>query len=83
MIIFDLDSTLANSEHRMYFVDPKKNPNYKRRWDATLEECVNEKYIPEEYIPLETTKEECMSMTYEKFIPDYNLSMKHAMKILL
>lgn len=28
MIIFDLDGTLANCEHRQHFVDPKKNLNY-------------------------------------------------------
>lgn len=28
MIIFDLDGTLANCEHRRHFVDPEKNPDY-------------------------------------------------------
>lgn len=28
MIIFDLDGTLANCEHRRHFVDASKNPNY-------------------------------------------------------
>lgn len=28
MIIFDLDGTLANCEHRRHFVDPAKNPDY-------------------------------------------------------
>jgi hypothetical protein len=28
MIIFDLDGTLANCEHRRHFVDPKKNSEY-------------------------------------------------------
>lgn len=28
MIIFDLDGTLADCEHRRYFVDPSKNPDY-------------------------------------------------------
>jgi hypothetical protein len=28
MIIFDLDGTLANREHRRHFVDPKKNSEY-------------------------------------------------------
>jgi len=28
MIIFDLDGTLANCEHRRHFVDPEKNLNY-------------------------------------------------------
>lgn len=28
MIIFDLDGTLANCEHRRHFVDPKKNPTF-------------------------------------------------------
>jgi hypothetical protein len=27
MIIFDLDGTLANCEHRCHFVDPRKNPD--------------------------------------------------------
>ena len=26
MIIFDLDGTLADCEHRRHFVDPEKNP---------------------------------------------------------
>lgn len=28
MIIFDLDGTLANCEHRRHFVDPNKNPQF-------------------------------------------------------
>lgn len=28
MIIFDLDGTLANCEHRRHLVDPEKNPDY-------------------------------------------------------
>lgn len=28
MIIFDLDGTLANCDHRRYFVDPLENPTY-------------------------------------------------------
>ncbi len=28
MIIFDLDGTLADREHRLHFVDPYKNPTY-------------------------------------------------------
>ncbi len=28
MIIFDLDGTLADCEHRRHFVDPSKNTNY-------------------------------------------------------
>lgn len=30
MIIFDLDGTLADCEHRRHFVDPKKNENFFR-----------------------------------------------------
>lgn len=30
MIVFNLDSTLANCEHRRHFVDPLKNENYFR-----------------------------------------------------
>ena len=30
MIIFDLDGTLANCEHRRHFVDPEKNENFFR-----------------------------------------------------
>jgi len=30
MIIFDLDGTLADCEHRRHFVDPEKNENYCR-----------------------------------------------------
>ena len=71
MIIFDLDGTLADCEHRRHFVDPKKNSNYKRRWDATLDECINNKCIPEEYIPVEITKKECLDCTYKKFKPDW------------
>jgi hypothetical protein len=29
MIIFDLDGTLADCEHRLHFVDPEKNLNYR------------------------------------------------------
>lgn len=29
MIVFDLDGTLADCEHRRHFVDPRKNDNYK------------------------------------------------------
>lgn len=32
MIIFDLDGTLANCEHRRHFVDPFKNEKYKYRF---------------------------------------------------
>ncbi len=33
MIIFDLDGTLADCEHRRHFVDPSKNTNYiKSHW---------------------------------------------------
>lgn len=70
MIIFDLD-TLADCEHRRHFVDPKKNPNFKRRWDATLHEYRSKKCIPEEYIPISTSKDECLNNTYEKFKPDW------------
>jgi hypothetical protein len=28
MIIFDLDGTLANRDHRLHFVDPARNPDY-------------------------------------------------------
>lgn len=28
MIIFDLDGTLADCEHRRHFIDPEKNPDY-------------------------------------------------------
>lgn len=71
MIIFDLDGTLADCEHRRHFVDPKKNPNYKKRWDATLHECVNNLNISEEYIPIDTTRKEYLNQTYQKFIPDW------------
>lgn len=32
MIIFDLDGTLADCEHRRHFVDPNKNPHYVARF---------------------------------------------------
>lgn len=31
MIIFDLDGTLADCEHRRHFVDPEKNPEFSHR----------------------------------------------------
>lgn len=36
MIIFDLDGTLANCEHRRHFVDPSKNPDL----EAILPPCM-------------------------------------------
>lgn len=34
MIIFDLDGTLADCEHRRHFVDASKNPNYRQVSDC-------------------------------------------------
>lgn len=34
MIIFDLDGTLADCEHRRHFVDPSDNPDYHQVSDA-------------------------------------------------
>lgn len=71
MIIFDLDGCLANCEHRRHFVDPRKNLAYKRRLDITLDEGINDKRIPEEYIPIETTPEQCLENSYKIFQPDW------------
>ncbi len=71
MIIFDLDGTLADCEHRRHFVDPKKNAGYKRRWGCTKDEFENNKLIPEEYIKIETTPLECHDSIYQKFNPDF------------
>lgn len=71
MIIFDLDGTLANCEHRRHFVDPKKNAQYKRRWDATQEECVNNKVIPEEYILISEDRKSVIENRHTKFKPDW------------
>jgi len=43
MIIFDLDGTLANIDHRRHFVDPSKNENYEYSnfgKDPITRECV-------------------------------------------
>ena len=34
MIIFDLDGTLADCEHRRHLVEPEKNENF-ARWNGT------------------------------------------------
>lgn len=39
MIIFDLDGTLADCEHRRHFVDPKKNPDYELVADYDNDNC--------------------------------------------
>lgn len=71
MIIFHLDGTLANIDHRRHLVDPKKNSKFKRRWDATLDECKNNKSISEEYIPIETTRQDCLNENFKKFKSDW------------
>ncbi len=70
MILFDID-TLADDSHRRHFIDPSKNPNFKRRWDCTLEEFLENRMIPEEYIPVGTTKDECLNNTHELFKPNW------------
>lgn len=51
MIIFDLDGTLADCEHRRHFVDPRKDPNYidrlpwKPNWKAFYEACDQDERI--------------------------------------
>lgn len=72
MIIFDLDGTLADCEHRMHFVDAKKNKNYKRRMDATLDECINNSYIAEEYIHVNATRKDILDDNYLKWKPDWD-----------
>lgn len=42
MIIFDLDGTLADCEHRRHFVDPSKNPDYKWVFDRLTPVCESE-----------------------------------------
>jgi hypothetical protein len=37
MIIFDLDGTLSDCEHRRHFVDPRKNSNAKYIYDGIIE----------------------------------------------
>jgi hypothetical protein len=37
MIIFDLDGTLADCEHRRHFVDPKKHPHLVKSWVGAKE----------------------------------------------
>ncbi len=71
MIIFDLDGTLANCEHRQHFVDPSCNPNYKLRDFANLEECIENMYIKKEYIRIDSSKEDILNGKYETFKPDW------------
>lgn len=71
MIIFDLDGTLADCEHRRHFVDPTKNPQFKRRWEVTLKEAINNKIIPEEYIHVDSTRQDCLDGKYIKWKPGW------------
>lgn len=71
MIIFDLD-TLADDTHRRHFIDPKHNPNYKKRMWCNLDEFKNNKYIADEYIPIETTEKDVKLGDYYVFNPDYD-----------
>lgn len=41
MIIFDLDGTLANCDHRKHFVDPFKNSEYEPIWTRAQTDIVN------------------------------------------
>lgn len=72
MIIFDLDGTLADCEHRRHFVDPKKNDKFKRRLDATKKECIENSFIKEEYITIDTTRSQCLNQEYIPFKPDWD-----------
>lgn len=65
MIIFDLDGTLADCEHRRHFVDPEKNPNY-----------INEVHSVEQIIAFECDEPQPKPRfvhreTDEKFKPDW------------
>lgn len=42
MIIFDLDGTLADCEHRRHFVDPEKNPDFSNRCSPRGQENMQE-----------------------------------------
>lgn len=42
MIIFDLDGTLADCEHRRHFVDPEKNPEFSHRCNPRGQENMQE-----------------------------------------
>lgn len=42
MIIFDLDGTLADCEHRRHFVDPEKNDEYSHRCNPRGQENLQE-----------------------------------------
>lgn len=71
MIIFDLDGTLADWQHRKHFVDPKKNPDYKLREWANQKECENNEYIKEEYIHVDTCRKDIFDKNYLTFKPDW------------
>lgn len=49
MIIFDLDGTLADCEHRRHFVDPKKDPN--ATWWSDPENSDKGNYIRKDGLP--------------------------------
>ena len=44
MIIFDLDGTLANCDHRRWYVDPKKDPNAEFVFDKLSKNKLSGKY---------------------------------------
>jgi hypothetical protein len=72
MIIFDLDGTLANCEHRRHLVDPSYNKNYTLRRYPTLDEAKNNKYIAKEWILIEKSSyQHCINGNHEKFNPDW------------
>ncbi len=64
MIIFDLDGTLADCEHRRHFVDPNKNNNYKLVSDYEYKYLGHEKesWLPQKWVHKESGK---------KFKPDW------------
>jgi len=47
MIIFDLDGTLADCEHRRHFVDPEKNLNYMSKAPLFGHEDKRSRFIPD------------------------------------
>ena len=63
MIIFDLDGTLADCEHRMHFVDPSYRDDCYFHFPATLTQCEGW-YYKDEFLMCEPPKA-------KKFIPDW------------
>lgn len=45
LYVFDMDGTLADCTHRLHYIHPSGEANYRKDWDRFFKECVNDEPI--------------------------------------